>query len=106
MIATALVTAAIFGAFWVLARLGPRNTTGWWLRDYFAKVAFYVAILVAMVVGRQFDFPSRLVLALPASLVMSALISAPLTLIYYFKVVKKQAHLRPRDMVRTDKHDA
>ncbi|TCV51393.1 hypothetical protein EDB99_10759 [Pseudomonas sp. 460] len=49
---------------------------------------------------------SRLVLALPSSLIMSALIAAPLTLIYYFRVVKKQAHLRPRDLVRTDQHDA
>jgi hypothetical protein len=106
MIATVLTTAMIFGLFWVLLRIGRRNTRGWWIRDYLGKVVFYVAIFVAPVVGRQFDFPSRLVLALPAAFVMSLLIALPLTLIYYFRVVKKQAHLRPSDTGRADQDEA
>ena len=96
MIATVLATAVIFGFGWFVLRFGRKDTKGWWLRDYFGKVAFYVAIFMAIVVGRQFDFPSRLVLALPAALIMSVVIASPLTLIYYFRVVKKQAHLRPK----------
>lgn len=106
MIATVLTTAMIFGLFWVLLRIGRRNTRGWWIRDYLGQVIFYVAIFVAPVVGRQFDFNSRLVLALPAALVMSLLIALPLTLIYYFRVVKKQAHLRPSDTGRADQDEA
>jgi hypothetical protein len=102
MIATVLITAMIFGFFWVILRIGRRNTRGWWIRDYLGKVIFYVAIFVASVVGRQLNFPSRLVLALPAALVMSLLIALPLTLIYYFRVVKKQAHLQPSDTGRAD----
>ncbi len=102
MIATVLVIAAVFGLIWWLARLGAQNTRGWWLRDYFAKTSFYVAFFVAMVAGRQFDFPSRLVLALPSSLIMAVLIASPMTLIYYFRVVKKQPHLRPKGSSRVD----
>jgi hypothetical protein len=106
MIATVLAIAMIFGIFWVLLRIGRRNTRGWWVRDYFAKVTFYVAIFVAMIVGRQFDFPGRLLLALPVTLVVSLLIASLLTPIYYFRVVKKQAHLRPTHTVLTDQEDA
>ncbi len=102
MIATVLVIATVFGGSWWLARLGAKNTRGWWLRDFFAKTSFYVAILVGMVAGRQFDFPSRLVLALPSSLIIAVLIASPMTLIYYFRVVKKQVHLRPKDGLRAD----
>ncbi len=96
MIATVAVIAAVFAVLWWLARLGQKNTRSWWVRDYFAKTAFYVAIFIAMVVGWQFDFPSRLLIALPSSLIMAVLIASPLSLIYYFRVVKKQAHLRPK----------
>lgn len=102
MIATALATAMIFGVFWMLMRMGRRNTRGWWVRDYFSKVAFYIAIFIAMVVGRQLDFPSRLLLALPAALMVSLLIASLATLIYYFRVVKKQAHLGPKGKGRIE----
>jgi hypothetical protein len=102
MIATVLVIAIVYGLLWWLARLGAKNTRGWWLRDFFAKASFYVAIIVGMVVGRQFDFPSRLLLALPSSLFISVLIASPMTLIYYFRVVKNQAHLRPKGRPRVD----
>ncbi|WP_456017484.1 hypothetical protein [Pseudomonas fluorescens] len=102
MIPTVLATAVIFSVFWIVMRLGRKDTRGWWTRDYFAKVAFYVAIFMAMVVGRQFDFPSRLVLAFPAALIMSVLIASPLTVIYYIRVVKKKHHLVPKDGGRVD----
>lgn len=94
-----VIATVFFGGGW-LARLGAKNTRCWWLRDFFAKTSFYVAILVGMVTGRQFDFPSRL--ALPSSLIIAVLIASPMTLIYYFRVVKKQVHLRPKDGLRAD----
>lgn len=94
MLLTVLVIAVLFGSMWWLARLGARNTASWWLRDYFGKVCFYVAIFAGLVTGRQFEFPVRLVFSLTSSLFLSLLIAAPLTVIYYFRVVKKQPHLR------------
>lgn len=102
MIATVLSIAVIFGFSWFVLRFGRKDTKSWWLRDYFGKVAFYVAIFMAMVVGRQIDFASRIVLALPAAMIMSVVIASPLTLIYYFRVVKKQAHLRSKFVVDVD----
>ncbi|ETK13524.1 hypothetical protein H097_27160 [Pseudomonas sp. FH4] len=98
MIATVLATAMIFGLFWVLLRIGRRNTRGWWIRDYFGKVVFYVAIFVAPVVGRQFDFPNRLVLALPAAFVMSLLIALPSN--YKFLSSPHKLHLLSSVLIR------
>lgn len=93
MILTVLIMALITGVIWWVARLGAKNTVGWWLRDFFFKFTFYISILSAMAMHR-FEFPVRLLMSATTTLIFCAIIAIPATIIYYFKVVKKQHHLQ------------
>lgn len=93
MILTVLIMALIAGAIWWVARLGAKDTVGWWLRDFFFKLNFYISIFSAIVMYR-FDFPVRLLMSATTTLILCIVIAVPATIIYYFRVVKKQHHLQ------------
>ena len=93
MILTVLIMALITGAIWWVARLGAKNTVGWWLRDFFFKLSFYISILSAMAMYR-FEFPARLLMSATTTLIFCTIIAVPATIIYYYRVVKKQHHLQ------------
>lgn len=95
MILTVVIMALITGAIWWIARLGAKNTASWWLRDFIFKFIFYISIFSAIAMN-QFDFPARLIMSISTTLILSVVIAVPATIIYYFRVVKKQPHLQKK----------